>query len=490
MSNDTTHGGEPADDADSRSVSDRLDDLEAQNRRLREENEQLRERIETETETLRERLAAYEELVSQITPLSRAPGFEGTPGREETEDGTILADGSNETYKVLGQLDESSNGIGVLGCNTASSGTTYGVKGEVASPDGYGLATTDGAKIQGTVETGEDWVVEAGDPSSGDAQNIVHGLPENTANNAASGATIAGGGQNDDLDFEPNEVYDNYATVGGGAGNVAGTDNDNQDDGRYATVSGGEISTASGVWSAVGGGFENEASGTSATVAGGSKNISDGNNSTVPGGRENEASGSYSFAAGRKAKAVDAGAFVWADSRDLMARSDTEPNSSGVTGEDIFKARCQGGAVFVTGGSSTYIPANGSGWSTASSRATKTNIEPVDPQDTLEKVDSLDVATWEYEDDDGGTGVRQIGPMAEEFHDAFDVGDSDEHINSVNADGAAFAAIQGLSEKLDEREERIDDLEAQLEQRDERIDDLAERLAAVEGRTPPTAADD
>ena len=38
--------------------------------------------------------------------------------------------------------------------------------------------------------------------------------------------------------------------------------------------------------------------------------------------------------------------------------------------------------------------------------------------------------------------------MAEEFHEILDadVGSSDEHINSLNADSVLFAAVQGLSE--------------------------------------------
>jgi chromosome segregation ATPase len=102
--------------------------------------------------------------------------------------------------------------------------------------------------------------------------------------------------------------------------------------------------------------------------------------------------------------------------------------------------------------------------------------------------------------------------MAGDFHEAFDVGSSDEHINSINADGVAFAAIQGLSAKLDERDDRIDeqrdrieDLETDLAEKDQRIDDLEaenkelrERLSAIEetlatadsGGTSPASDDD
>jgi regulator of replication initiation timing len=62
--------------------------------------------------------------------------------------------------------------------------------------------------------------------------------------------------------------------------------------------------------------------------------------------------------------------------------------------------------------------------------------------------------------------------MAEEFHDAFDVGSSDEHINSINADGASFAAIQGLAERLERKTERIEELETEVARKDEQIEEL------------------
>jgi septal ring factor EnvC (AmiA/AmiB activator) len=92
----------------------------------------------------------------------------------------------------------------------------------------------------------------------------------------------------------------------------------------------------------------------------------------------------------------------------------------------------------------------------------------------------MDISTWEYEEGGEGAGTTHIGPMAEDFHDAFDVGSSDEHINAINADGVAFAAIQGLSTELDERAERIDDLEAELDAKDARIEDQRDRIDRLE----------
>jgi len=40
--------------------------------------------------------------------------------------------------------------------------------------------------------------------------------------------------------------------------------------------------------------------------------------------------------------------------------------------------------------------------------------------------------------------------MAQDFAQAFRVGDDDRHITTVDADGVALAAIQGLNRKLEE----------------------------------------
>ena len=97
------------------------------------------------------------------------------------------------------------------------------------------------------------------------------------------------------------------------AGKVTGTDWDDVNIGTSSTITGGEDNAASGAHATVSGGINNAASGQYGTVAGGEGSLAGGISSTVPGGKDNEASGNYSFAAGQRAKANHAGAFVWAD---------------------------------------------------------------------------------------------------------------------------------------------------------------------------------
>lgn len=104
----------------------------------------------------------------------------------------------------------------------------------------------------------------------------------------------------------------------------------------------------------------------------------------------------------------------------------------------------------------------------ASDRHLKENFKPVDAQEVLKKVVRLPLSEWNYRDDPSS---RHVGPMAQDFHAAFGVGPDDKHITTVDADGVALAAIQGLNDKLErqsaalrERDRRIEKLEAELQE--------------------------
>jgi len=329
---------------------------------------------------------------------------------------------------------------------------------------------------------------------------------------------IGGGGADilDEGDPFPNVVTDDYCTVGGGRANQAGDNDGDPGNAVEATVAGGFNNKATGENSAilggngnvaseergtVCGGISNEASGTDSFVGGGGFNKATGRDATVPGGDDNLASGENSFAAGRDAKAEHDSAFVWADeSRNstgiaLDFSSGTSAGNS-PTGPNTFHARSTGGVRFVTdvdnSGTPTagsYLASGGSSWNAVSARSAKQNITPVDGQRVLEAVSELEISRWEYESRDG---VDHMGPMAGEFHEAFGLGDDPETIGHVDADGVALAAIQGLADRLDGKDDRIEELEAELDGKAARIDDLEERLAAMEARVdaPGQPADD
>jgi trimeric autotransporter adhesin len=84
----------------------------------------------------------------------------------------------------------------------------------------------------------------------------------------------------------------------------------------------------------------------------------------------------------------------------------------------------------------------------------------ISPADALTKVTALPISEWNFKTD---TGTTHIGPMAQDFHGAFQVGMDDKHISMVDADGVALAAIQGLNQKLQQKETEITELKERLE---------------------------
>ncbi len=345
--------------------------------------------------------------------------------------------------------------------------------------------------------------------------------------NTASGyeATVGGGANNTASGYEPtvgggdeNTAGGNYATVGGGDNNTAS--------GNYATVSGGYFNTADDS-ATVSGGYNNTASGYQATVGGGYGNTASGGNATVSGGYDNTAGGQYSFAAGQQAQALHQGAFVWADSQNATLSS---------TANDQFLIRAEGGVGIGTdapaaalhvsssggvpspqlrldqttaGGYARLRMVSGASWDVAvggasvmnfyaaatpggagtniltlhpsgnatlygtlaqgSDRAHKENLKAIDPQQVLAKVAALPITEWNYITD---TGAQHLGPMAQDFYAAFSLGADDKHITTIDEGGVALAAIQGLNQKLEQKQTEITELKQQNISLTQRLNEL------------------
>jgi hypothetical protein len=288
--------------------------------------------------------------------------------------------------------------------------------------------------------------------SAGNQYATVGGGWNNSAGNQY--ATVGGGYSNDASGSHAivaggydNTAAANYATAGGGYSNDAS--------GQYATIGGGNDNTTNADYATVAGGNSNTASGQYATISGGRDNTASGLYATAPWGRNNQALGDYSLAAGRNTIAHEEGCFVWGDSTNDEFAEATVANS--------WVARASGGVWFYTDSNMTLgvrVSAGGGSWSSVSDRNLKENVEAVDPRAVLEEVAAMPVSTWNYLTED--TAVRHMGPMAQDFYAAFELGDSERYINSLDADGVALAAIQGLYAENQELQARVEALEARL----------------------------
>ncbi len=361
-----------------------------------------------------------------------------------------------------------------------------------------------------------------GNTASGN-YGVVGGGFSNTA--SGFGSFVGGGGIDGiDLAFAVN-VYGNTAsgissTIGGGVGNFAtdqyttvGGGTHNQATSLWATVCGGQSNVASGFGAFVGGG------GAINGVLDG--NTASGQASTVCGGINNIAAGDGSFAAGWGAHAMHAGSFVWSDGSGVTSTQPRQflikasggvgigtaaPESSlHVAGSSItlgtsavaggytalklglsavqngyanIQAISQSGSTFgnlilqanggfVGIGKTNPIttldvagPVSGTVFINSSDRNLKEHVLPVSPREVLDKVTAMPISRWNFISD---PATAHLGPMAQDFHAAFGLGMDDKHIATVDEEGVALAAIQGLSEKVEEKNARINEQEATLQ---------------------------
>ncbi len=81
--------------------------------------------------------------------------------------------------------------------------------------------------------------------------------------------------------------------------------------------------------------------------------------------------------------------------------------------------------------------------------------------DVLSKVLQLPIERWSYKTQD--EKVHHIGPMAQDFWNAFHVGDDSLAISTIDPSGVALAAIQELAKQNQEMKSELVSLRAQLQ---------------------------
>jgi hypothetical protein len=284
-----------------------------------------------------------------------------------------------------------------------------------------------------------------GNTAGANAAAVVGGL-----NNSARNTAFVGGGFENSANWLAvvsggwlNKAKTNYAVIGGGMGNTAS--------GNSSTVAGGWTNKATGDYATLGGGAGNTASGEGATVSGGGDNIASGRGATIPGGA--------------RARARHEGSFVWSGVTNVTTVS---------TNARSFTVRAPGGVRFITATKHSELRGviarpNATAWTSLSDRESKTDFQPVEPREVLAKLAAMRVTSWKYKHD---PSRRYIGPTSQDFMAAFHLGDYDKGINTLDADGVTFAAIQGLVEELRERDQAIDELKAKLQAVEERLNAL------------------
>jgi trimeric autotransporter adhesin len=397
--------------------------------------------------------------------------------------------GSNWTVNVIGGSYANYVGPGVIGATVFGGG-------------GVGLSRVLGnyGAIAGGLQNAVEEVATAGFIGGGQRNrvgsnavaSVVGGGEQNVIAANSTHAAIVGGSFNE---IQAGAVA---AVIGGGLQNQIGRAHQAVIGGGYNNSIASNASAA-----AIVGGVGNEVGPNNGygAIGGGLDNRVTGSAATVPGGAFNRADGAFSFAAGFRAAALHGGSFVWSDGGDWPS---TAPNqflirASGGVGIGTTNVAAQldvstgGGDSFpqvrinqtnlanfarlrFTVGTnyakrwdlaattnrfviysghydSEMISLDSAGLTvrgtfvSSSDRNLKTNLVPVDAEAILERVASLPLATWSYIHD---PDTRHLGPMAQDFREAFGLGRDEKHIAAVDADGVALAAIQALNARLEE----------------------------------------
>ena len=97
-----------------------------------------------------------------------------------------------------------------------------------------------------------------------------------------------------------------------------------------------------------------------------------------------------------------------------------------------------------------------------SDQTMKANFSAINPRLVLNRLAALPIKAWNYKSDD--SSVHHLGPMAQDFRAAFNLGADDKHIDMIDANGVTMAAVQGLYQMMQEKDAEIKQLRAQVSQ--------------------------
>ncbi len=403
------------------------------------------------------------------------------------------------------------------GLTNSVSGYGGTIGGGVQNTAGAFYATVGGGNINNAA--GEYASIGGGDGNSagGEYANIAGG----GANTASSFADTVGGGY-DNTASSP----DGSTTVSGGDDNTASADSatvaggyDNNATNQYGTVSGGIYNIAGGYGSVVPGGEENTASGVFSFAAGnGAQAVNNGSFVWA-----DDSGGTFASTANNQFAVRANGGILFAGDLLLSGGSETYHNLSLGGGNSVgylyasypalgdgihlgynyyydsngaghpinaggatSRLSMQYGQIILAVGavdgapSTNRLVANMTGvtvygtFNNSSDRNAKQDFAPINSAQILEKVGQLPICEWSYKED---PKTRHVGPMGQDFYATFNIGTDEKHIAPIDEGGVALAAIQGLNQKLEEKDAEIQEMKERLSKLERLIDQqTAERI--------------
>src|SRR5215216_418837 len=127
------------------------------------------------------------------------------------------------------------------------------------------------------------------------------------------------------------------------------------------------------------------------------------------------------------------------------------------------------------------LPAGSGVFNCTSSRATKENFMFVSGAAVLSRLQNIEVSTWNYISE--GRTVRHMGPMAEDFYKAFQLGTGNTSIGLQDLTRVSLAAIKELNQPTDQLQQKtveVEQLREQVNQLQQVNSEMERRLATLE----------
>ncbi|TKB99053.1 tail fiber domain-containing protein [Pedobacter cryophilus] len=192
-------------------------------------------------------------------------------------------------------------------------------------------------------------------------------------------------------------------------------------------------------------------------------------------GEDNTATGAASVAMGYHAHTnARQGSFVFADRSTvdtIRASANHTANWRVSGGFRIFSSSnlstgvtIQSGASVSNWGQSNAVISTSTGaylstggvWTNTSDVNKKHLFKKISNEEILQKLRALDIKEWSYKFED--ESIRHIGPTAQDFHAAFNLGTDTKSIGTIDADGILMAATKALEMRTKKQSDDIDKL--------------------------------
>ena len=121
-------------------------------------------------------------------------------------------------------------------------------------------------------------------------------------------------------------------------------------------------------------------------------------------------------------------------------------------------------------------------WQDVSDVNRKHLFTPISGDALLAKIRDLSITEWSYKVED--KSVRHLGPTAQDFKAAFNLGSDEKTIGMVDADGVALAGVKALDARTMSQEQRIKSLEQENADLKRRLEKLEAALDSSHLKTP------